>query len=38
MEAFALKTVQAAYTSLMEGEKVHMKDIAEMVKVAFDEK
>mmetsp|Transcript_5990 Transcript_5990/g.7373 ORF Transcript_5990/g.7373 Transcript_5990/m.7373 type:complete len:103 (+) Transcript_5990:100-408(+) len=38
MEAFSLKTVQTAYISLMKGEKVHMKDVAEMVKLAFDDK
>lgn len=38
MESFALKTVSTAYISLMEGEKVHMKDVAEMVKKSFDEK
>ena len=38
MQEFAITTATAAYSSLLKGEKAHMKDLAEVVKKEFDAK
>uniref|UniRef100_A0A7S2SC93 Dynein light chain n=1 Tax=Rhizochromulina marina TaxID=1034831 RepID=A0A7S2SC93_9STRA len=38
MHQFAVETAGAAYSSLVKGEKLHMKDLAEEVKKEFDAK
>ena len=38
MTAFSIDVATAAFTSLSKGEKVHMKEVAEMAKRAFDSK
>mmetsp|Transcript_44479 Transcript_44479/g.87529 ORF Transcript_44479/g.87529 Transcript_44479/m.87529 type:complete len:80 (+) Transcript_44479:85-324(+) len=38
MEKFSIATAMSNYNALVDGEKVHMKDLAESIKETFDAK